>query len=397
MPALPEAHVGLGNILHHQGKYAEAEAECREALRLRPDDPNAHVGLGNSLLRQNKISEAEKAYQGAIRLRPGFPEAHVGLGNALYEQGRLREAEAASREALRLRSGNPEAHIALGNTLSRQGRHTDAEAEFREALRLRPNDFAAQYNLGNSLKDQGKPMEAEASYREALRLKPAIPEALCNLGFVLRHQGRFAESLAFYKRGHELGSKQPNWHYPSEEWVHQAQQLVAFDLNLPRILKGEVRPANAAEQIVIAKLCQEHKKLYAAAARFYGDAFAAEPKRAEDLTTADRYNAACAAALAGSSQGEDSANLDDKERARLRRQALAWLRADLTAWNQLLAKQADKVRPSVLQTMQHWQQDTDFAGVRGQALTSLSEGEHKDWQKLWEEVEALRQRASALK
>jgi hypothetical protein len=47
------------------------------------------------------------------------------------------------------------------------------------------------------------------------------------------------------------------------------------------------------------------------------------------------------------------------------------------------------------QRMQHWLQDTDFNGVRGaEALGRLPEAERGDWQKLWDEVEALRQRAA---
>ena len=40
--------------------------------------------------------------------------------------------------------------------------------------------------------------------------------------------------------------------------------------------------------------------------------------------------------------------------------------------------------------MQHWQQDTDFAGVRGpEALAKLPEAERQEWQKLWAEVAEL--------
>jgi hypothetical protein len=46
------------------------------------------------------------------------------------------------------------------------------------------------------------------------------------------------------------------------------------------------------------------------------------------------------------------------------------------------------------QTMQHWLGDTDFNGVRGaEALAKLLEAERGDWQRLWEEVAALRRQA----
>jgi serine/threonine-protein kinase len=136
------------------------------------------------------------------------------------------------------------------------------------------------------------------------------------------------------------------------------------------------------------------KKLFAAATRFYGEAFAAEPKLADDLRGAHRYNAACAAALAGCGQGNDAKTLGDKERARLRRQALAWLRDDLKAWRKLLKTGPDKTRQVVAGQMQHWLNDPDFAGVRGeQALARLPQDERQAWSTLWAEVEQLRLKA----
>jgi tetratricopeptide (TPR) repeat protein len=127
----------------------------------------------------------------------------------------------------------------------------------------------------------------------------------------------------------------------------------------------------------------------AAVARFYAEAFAAAPKVADDPGTENRYNAACAAALAGCGQ-HDGAKLDDAERARLRRQALDWLRADLAAWSQRLEKEPGQARAVVKQKLQYWQQDADFAGVRGDALAKLPEAERQAWQQLWADVEALR-------
>ncbi|HEV3343166.1 MAG TPA: protein kinase, partial [Pirellulales bacterium] len=48
-PTYDSAHRNLGAALQEQGRPAEAEAEFREALRLRPDLPNAHFALGNAL------------------------------------------------------------------------------------------------------------------------------------------------------------------------------------------------------------------------------------------------------------------------------------------------------------------------------------------------------------
>jgi hypothetical protein len=156
------------------------------------------------------------------------------------------------------------------------------------------------------------------------------------------------------------------------------------------------RTAFIQTRCLLAQMCQmPDKKRYAASLCFYREAFAEMPKLADDLKAQHRYNAACAAALAGCGQGKDADKVDSKERARLRQQALDWLRADLKAYRQVLEKLAGKADPVIAQRIQHWLQDEDFAGVRGaEALGKLPEAERKEWQKLWQEVEALRQRAA---
>jgi hypothetical protein len=70
----------------------------------------------------------------------------------------------------------------------------------------------------------------------------------------------------------------------------------------------------------------------------------------------------------------------------------------LAAWGRLLEKEKQKVRPVVIQQMQHWLADTDFAGVRGrEALARLPAEERQGWQKLWSDVSGMLTRAQATK
>jgi tetratricopeptide (TPR) repeat protein len=123
----------------------------------------------------------------------------------------------------------------------------------------------------------------------------------------------------------------------------------------------------------------------------YAAAFVAEPELADDRIVRHRSNAACSAALAAAGQGEDAAKLDDKERTRLRQQALDWLRADLA----LLTKQIRSSNPGEIQkvwmVLDHWQRDTDLAGIRDKAaLDKLSAEEQKAFAQFWVDVWALR-------
>src|SRR5262249_47191276 len=152
--------------------------------------------------------------------------------------------------------------------------------------------------------------EAIACYHKAIDLDAKYAEAHCNLGHAFIAQGRFAEALAAFRRGHEEGSKQPSWGYPSAQWVRQAERLAALEAKLPAFLKGEHKPSDTAEHLGLIRVCQV-KKLHNTAARLYADAFAADASLADDPKLAHRYHAACHAALAAAGQGKDAAKLDD--------------------------------------------------------------------------------------
>jgi tetratricopeptide (TPR) repeat protein len=390
-----EAHYDLGNALRMKHREDEAIAEYREATRLKKDYPDAHYNLGNALRMKHREDEAIAEYREATRLKKDYPDAYNNLGNVLLFKGRLDEAAAAYREAIRLQKDHAEAHNGLGNALRLKGWLDEAIAAYGEAIRLQKHDPNAHLNLGDVLRQKGRLNEAIAECREAIRLKQDCAEAHCNLGAALAAQGRFTESLAAFKQGHELGSRNPRWCYPSAQWVRKAELLADLDARLPALLKGQEQPKDAGERLALAQFCQEHKKLFAASARWYGEAFAEQAALAADPSMGHGYNAACAAALAGCGQGKDADQTEDKERMPLRRQALDWLRADLDAWRRQLEKEPDKARRVVRQHMEHWQHDEDFAGVRGpEALTKLPEAERQEWQTLWREVEVLRQRSS---
>jgi hypothetical protein len=160
-------------------------------------------------------------------------------------------------------------------------------------------------------------------------------------------------------------------------------------------MKGEAVKDNA-ERLQLAYRAHE-TRLYADSARMYGEAFEADPKLADDRQSQHRYNAACPAVLAAdpggpltlpSPEGEGAA-LGDDERARVRGQALLWLKAELADWAKLLESGNAEQCSAIAKTLQWWQEDTDLAGVRGDAIDELPESERAAWRALWAEVDAL--------
>jgi Flp pilus assembly protein TadD len=392
----------FGECLIKCGQADEARAvldhavvAARAALKLRPDDALARTSLGLALLDQGKLADAEAEYRAVLKLKPDWAGVHLNLGTALAGQGRLADAEAEFRAALKLQPDDDDAHFNLGVTLARQGKLADAEAEHRAALKLKPDYVEAHINLGKALYGQGKLSDAEAELRAALGLKPDLAEAHCNLGHILREAGRYTEALEELRRGHELGSRRPDWRYPSAQWVRECERLAALDARLPAVLTGDDHPADVAERLAFAQLCYD-RKLHAAAARLWAEALQADPKLADDRRAQHAYNAACAAALAGCGQGQDDPPPDAAARAKLRGQALGWLKDELAAWSKLLDDAQPKARATVRPVLDHWKADPDLAGLRDEAeLAKLPEEERRAWRALWEDVGTLLKKTQA--
>ena len=117
--------------------------------------------------------------------------------------------------------------------------------------------------------------------------------------------------------------------------IRQVEEELAGASRLPAVLKGEDPPKDIAERLALAQMCYDTKR-HAAAARFWAEALAADPKLGDDRRTRHRYNAACDRRLAAAGQGKDDPPPDDTAKAKLRGQALDWLKAELTAWARLL-------------------------------------------------------------
>jgi hypothetical protein len=304
------------------------------------------------------VDGAIREYQLALVSDPRFSVARFNLGNTLLFN--KQDADGAIREhRLGLASDPKDRAISfnLAIALKQKGRLDEAIAALQEAARLDPRDYGAHGGIGELLLEQGRFAEARQASQEALRLLPAGPDS----------QRRILEGLQ-----------------------QNCERFIALEGKLAAILRGEGQPRDAAERIGLAQLCQRYKRRHALAAHFFAGAFARKPELAGDLKSGSRYNAACCAALAGCGQGQEAGGVTPMQRQHWRRQALTWLRADLRAWQQLLAREPVRARAAVAQKMQHWLADTDFNGVRGaDALARLPAEESAAWARLWSDVADL--------
>ncbi len=203
-PDFAEAYDDLANVLGSlPGREAEALA-CFEALaRLQPAVGEVRNNMGVLLARMpGREADAIREFETAIRLKPDYAEAHYNLAYLLSASPeRAPEVLAHYEAALRLKPGYPDAHNSLGVFLARfPGRQADAIAQLEAALRSKPNYAEAHNNLGLVLVRQpGRMGDALEHFEAAIRLKPDFAAAHFNLGMTLRQMpGREADAAAHF-------------------------------------------------------------------------------------------------------------------------------------------------------------------------------------------------------
>jgi serine/threonine protein kinase/tetratricopeptide (TPR) repeat protein len=411
-PAEPRFELGL--VLRRQKRLRQAEEAFRDAaasclragdqqdIEIQHDLGRSRETLGRLLAEQGKNDKAEDAFRGAIaayaqaaRMRPtplqaaelrrNLGQTYHALGEALNAQSKYAGAEAAFRSALRHLPEAVDTCIRLGGLLGMRGRPAEAEQLLRKAIALGPRQAAPHFGLGLALAEQGKYPEAITAFRTGIDIAPHVADAYAHLSRAHQLEGDFTEALKCLEEG--LKRLPPN--HPArpnlQKLMRNCARLAAFADRLPAVLKGDVELKDAAERINFAHVCSL-KKYFIASARLYKEAFTAEPPLALEWEAGLRYSAARAAAQAGCGLGKDARPADREDRARWRRQALAWLRADFAQANQLL-RDRPGARASVEERLARWLYDPALAGVRGAAIGKLPEAEREAWRRFWAEVE----------
>ncbi|MGD1031042.1 MAG: tetratricopeptide repeat protein [Opitutaceae bacterium] len=194
MPGNAGARNNLGNALAEQGRFPEAIAQYREALRLVPDFDDPHYNMGNALAKTGHLQEAIEHYRAAVAVRPKDAAIRYALGEALRRLGRTGEAQGQYEEALAGASDSVEVWCGLGSAMLDGGRWPEAAKAYGMALQLNPDDTDALVNYAGALAQLGRNPEAIQAFQAALRLEPNAADVHNDLGGVLAQDGRLTEA-----------------------------------------------------------------------------------------------------------------------------------------------------------------------------------------------------------
>jgi tetratricopeptide (TPR) repeat protein len=195
------AENNTGITLLRHGRFAEAEAAFRAAVRREPAYHAARVNVARALIGAGRLEEALEELRAVRAADANVPDVENLIGNIHMERGDAPEAERTFRRALDRDPGNPHLWNSLGIVLAEQGRSAEAVEAYRRVLAVEPDYAEAINNIGLVLRGQGRPEEAAETFRRAVAADPDFAGSYNNLGLVLQDLGRPAEALAAYDEG----------------------------------------------------------------------------------------------------------------------------------------------------------------------------------------------------
>ncbi len=383
----------LGRELMASGRPDAAVRFFAVAAGVRPRSGVALGGLGKSLLLSGQPAEAAEVSRELMRLRPEDALPHVALGSAFLALGEPHEAAAAFAEAKRLKPDDWMVRDQIALAYSDCGEWTAAVEEQHEAVRRFPRLAVAHKALAHALQSAGRIEDAVAEFREAVRLDPRFYPACLFLGRALIETGDYRGALDALARVAQ-GPPSADPHLSPAALSSRARDLMALEGRLQAVVEGCELPADAEEGVSFARLAFARHQ-HVAAAQLWADSFASSPALADDPTTANRFQAARAAALAGTEGGRGESPPEAASRARWRKQALDWLGDDLIASAAVLRTGTYQQRAEVSKRLGRWQVDPALAGIReAPALAGIPEPDRRPLREFWGRVEAFRAEAT---
>lgn len=194
-----EIHHDLAVEALRAGRSQEALKEYDIALAADPDMPEALLGRG--LVMEygfGKMAEAEADYRHALQVRPSYPEAHNNLGQLLARTGRTTEALVEFDKAIDINLYMEPwvARCNKGQTLYQMGRKEEGVAELRTCVRIAPKYCQGRRELGRTLVAEGKSAEGLTELEAYAKACPKAPDAQLQIGLARLKAGDAAGARA---------------------------------------------------------------------------------------------------------------------------------------------------------------------------------------------------------
>lgn len=286
--ASPELAYFLGVVLAADGKYGEAIAPLREAVKAKPESAPIRLKLADSLLASGELDAARAEYQAVLSRDAQSAAAHYGLGRTLTGD----EAAQAYRKALDILPQYGAAQFALATAYRRQGKQAEAAALLvnyerdktvgpaaedpalegvlarsvsstgllrkaqameragnwpaalamhEEIVKTNPKLDQAWVNMISLYARTGQPARAEEAYRQAIALAPNRADTFYNFGVFCVQQQRWADAGQAFTKSLALDNQNAEAHHNLGAVVERTGDLTKAAALFRKAI--ELRPA----------------------------------------------------------------------------------------------------------------------------------------------------------
>ena len=268
------AHFNLAMAYTYLHRDADANAEYRTTLELKPGLYEAELNGGILLLRQKNPADALPLLEDAAKQRPKEYAPRYYLAEAELQSGTTGEAAENFRQAAELDPKSAAAELGWGRALALGGKLDDAEPHFRAAAAREPQYKDALLSLADLYEENKQTEKALAIYREFPQ-NAAVQE---HAGKLLLQNQKFAEALPQLEQAYQKAQTPANRKALAAAYLQMQQPDKAVPL-LEKAVADE--PSNYDLRLGYAHALRDRKAYPAAAEQFYA---AAKLKPSESKT-----------------------------------------------------------------------------------------------------------------
>jgi serine/threonine protein kinase/Tfp pilus assembly protein PilF len=185
--------------------YPKAKEAAQRALELDNTLAEAHTSWANVLETYEwKFAEAENEYRQAIRLNPNYGTAHQWLAELLSKLGRHKEAIDEIKRALEVDPLSLIINAVAGRIYELAGQYDEAIAQLKRTIAIDKNFRAAHDFLSSAYEDKGMYEEAISEFQTARISAGLTPEEAASRAAVLRQAYRTAGAKGYWQKVLEL-------------------------------------------------------------------------------------------------------------------------------------------------------------------------------------------------